>query len=84
MSDLVGSLPNDRIVLELDSASQSVKITCTRYDNNIIGTRCRVIPNLAITSTNANRLPVFACEILREAIDQTAFAAATPTIHAPC
>lgn len=30
LSDLVGSLPNDRITLELDSTSQSVKLMCHR------------------------------------------------------
>ncbi len=76
MSDLVGSLPNDRIVLELDSASQSVKITCTRYDNNIIGLDAELFPTLP-SLDEREPIAVFACEILREAIDQIAFAAAT-------
>jgi DNA polymerase III subunit beta len=76
LSDLVGSLPNDRITLELDSTSQSVKLMCARYENNINGIDADEFPALP---TLEEREPnaVFACDVLREAIDQIAFAAAT-------
>ena len=46
LSDLVGSLPNDRITLELDSTSQSVKLMCARYENNINGIDADEFPAL--------------------------------------
>ena len=76
LTDLVSSLPNDRITLELDSTSQSVKLMCARYENNINGIDADEFPALP---TLEEREPnaVFSCEVLREAIDQIAFAAAT-------
>ena len=76
MSDLVGNLPNDRIVLELDQNTQSVKISCARYENNINGIEADEFPQLPSVN-NQDPIAVFACEVLREAIDQIAFAAAT-------
>jgi DNA polymerase-3 subunit beta len=76
MSDLVGNLPNDRIVLELDQTAQSVKISCARYENNINGIEADEFPQLPSVN-NQDPIAVFACEVLREAIDQIAFAAAT-------
>jgi DNA polymerase-3 subunit beta len=76
MSDLVGNLPNDRIVLELDQTAQSIKISCARYENNINGIEADEFPQLPSVN-NQDPIAVFACEVLREAIDQIAFAAAT-------
>jgi DNA polymerase-3 subunit beta len=76
MGDLVGNLPNDRIVLELEPSSQSVKVTCARYENTVNGLDADEFPQLPSVNTQ-DPVAVFACEVLREAIDQIAFAAAS-------
>ena len=76
LTDLVGSLPNDRISLELEQSSQSIKLTCARYENNINGISAEEFPDLPALN-QGEPIAVFACDVLREAIDQIAFAAAT-------
>jgi DNA polymerase-3 subunit beta len=76
LNDLVSSLPNDRITLELEPTSQSVKLTCARYENNINGITADDFPDLPSNGTQ-DPIAVFSCDVLREAIDQIAFAAAT-------
>jgi len=76
MGDLVGNLPNDRIVLELDAKAQSVRVTCARYENTVNGLDADEFPQLPSVNTQ-DPVAVFACEVLREAIDQIAFAAAS-------
>ncbi|HMO57427.1 MAG TPA: DNA polymerase III subunit beta [Roseiflexaceae bacterium] len=76
LSDVVGSLPNDRIDLELDNRTQTLKLTCARFETNIKGIEAEefpIIPTIADRQASASFPP----ELLRDAIDQIAFAAAT-------
>jgi DNA polymerase III subunit beta len=76
LSDVVGSLPNDRVNLKLDERTQTVNLTCARFETNIKGIEADEFP---VIPTITDRAPAasFPPEILREAIDQIAFAAAT-------
>ncbi len=74
LSDLVSSLPNDKITLTLDARTQSVKVECGRFTSNIKGIEAEQFPSIP---TIADQEPTtqIAPEVLREAIDQVAFAA---------
>ncbi len=76
LSDVVGSLPNDKINLNLDVRTQSVNLTCARFENNIKGIEADEFP---VIPTISDRRPTasFPPDLLRETIDQVAFAAAT-------
>jgi DNA polymerase-3 subunit beta len=76
LSDVVGNLPNDRIDLELDARTQTLKLTCARFETNIKGIEAEefpIIPTIADRDASASFPP----DMLRDAIDQIAFAAAT-------
>lgn len=76
LADVVGSLPNDKVTLTLDSRTQTVKVECGRFVNNIKGIEADefpTIPTIADKEPSASLPP----DVLREAIDQVAFAAAT-------
>jgi len=75
-SDVVGSLPNDKINLSLDVRTQTLNLTCARFETNIKGVEASEFPTIP---TIADRAPValFPPDLLRAAIDQVAFAAAT-------
>lgn len=75
-SDVVGSLPNDKINLSLDARTQTLNLTCARFETNIKGVEASEFPTIP---TIADRAPValFPPDLLRAAIDQVAFAAAT-------
>ncbi|GAB4109475.1 MAG: DNA polymerase III subunit beta [Roseiflexaceae bacterium] len=76
LSDVVGSLPNDRVNLTLDSRSQTLNLTCARFESNVKGIEADEFP---VIPTVADRAPAasFPPDVLREAIEQIAFAAAT-------
>ncbi|MFP4437967.1 MAG: DNA polymerase III subunit beta [Chloroflexaceae bacterium] len=75
LSDVVGGLPNDKVTLTLDARTQSVNLACARFTNNIKGIEADEFPPIP---TVAERDPVVTlpADMLREAIDQVAFAAA--------
>jgi DNA polymerase-3 subunit beta len=75
LSDVVGSLPNDKISLTLDARTQTLNLICGRFETNIKGIESEEFP---VIPTIADRAPAasFPPELLREAIDQIAFAAA--------
>jgi DNA polymerase-3 subunit beta len=75
LSDVVGGLPNDKVSLTLDARTQSVNLACARFTNNIKGIEADEFPPIP---TVAERDPVITlpADMLREAIDQVAFAAA--------
>lgn len=75
LSDVVGGLPNDKVTLTLDARTQSINLTCARFTSNIKGIEADEFPPIP---TVADRDPVInlPAELLREAIDQVAFAAA--------
>jgi DNA polymerase-3 subunit beta len=76
LSDVVGGLPNDKITLELDSRTQTVNLTCARFEASIKGIEADEFP---VIPTIADREPTasFPPDLLRETIEQVAFAAAT-------
>lgn len=76
LADVVGGLPNDKVTLTLDARTQTVKVECGRFVSNIKGIEADEFPTIPTISDRdpAVRMPP---ELLREAIDQVAFAAAT-------
>ncbi len=76
LSDVVNGLPNDKVLLELDPRTQSVKVECARFVTNIKGIEAEefpTIPTLTERETTAGLPP----DMLRETIDKVAFAAAS-------
>ena len=75
LSDVVGGLPNDKIVLALDARTQTLNLTCARFEANIKGIEADEFP---VIPTIADREPTatFPPDLLRETVDQVAFAAA--------
>jgi DNA polymerase-3 subunit beta len=75
LNDVVGGLPNDKMTLTLDARTQSINLACARFTNNIKGIEADEFPPIP---TVADRDPVITlpADMLREAIDQVAFAAA--------
>jgi DNA polymerase-3 subunit beta len=76
LSDVVSGLPNDKIMLELDSRTQTVGLRCARYEATIKGIEADEFPVIP-TISEARPTAAFPPDLLREAIDQVAFAAAT-------
>jgi DNA polymerase III subunit beta len=76
LSDVVGGLPNDKVTLELDTKTQTVRITCARFTSNIKGIEAEEFPQIPTVSGRESAVSV-APTLLREAIDQVAFAAAS-------
>lgn len=76
LNDVIGGLPNDRVNLTLDSRTQTLHVTCARFEANIKGIEADefpVIPTISERAPSASFPPA----MLREAIEQIAFAAAT-------
>lgn len=76
LADVVGNLPNDRVTLTLDARTQTVKVACGRFTSNIKGIEADEFPTIP---TIADRDPTASLppDVLREAIDQVVFAAAS-------
>jgi len=76
LSDVVGGLPNDKISLALDARTQTLALQCARFDASIKGIEADEFP---VIPTIADREPTasFPPDLLRETVDQVAFAAAT-------
>jgi DNA polymerase-3 subunit beta len=73
--DFVNSLPPERIDMQLNARTQTLRLKCARYDANIKGidaTEFPIIPTLA----DSKKIPLEP-EVLREMIEQVTFAAAT-------
>ena len=76
LSDYVGGLPNDKISMALDARTQMLTVQCGReFVANMKGIESEEFP---IIPTIEDRTPTvsFPPDVLREAIDQVAFAAA--------
>lgn len=76
LADVVGGLPNDRVTLTLDARTQTLRVECGRFVSNIKGAEADdfpTIPSIADREATTS-LPA---DVLRQAIDQVAFAAAT-------
>jgi DNA polymerase III subunit beta len=76
LSDVVSGLPNDRVTLSLDARTQTLKVECGRFVNNIKGIEADEFPTIP-TVTERDPLVSIPPTLLREAIDQVAFAAAS-------
>jgi DNA polymerase-3 subunit beta len=76
LADVIGGLPNDRVTLTLDPRTQTVKVECARFTSNIKGIEADEFPTIPTVS---DREPTVSLPpgVLREAIDQVAFAAAS-------
>ncbi len=75
LSDVVGGLPNDKMTLTLDARTQSINLACARFTNNIKGIEADEFPPIP-TVTDRDPVITLPADMLREAIDQVAFAAA--------
>ena len=75
LADVVGSLPNDRVTLTLDSRTQSVRIECGRFTTNIKGIEADEYPT--IPSPTMDKSPALPGKLLTSFIDQVALAAAS-------
>lgn len=76
LTDVVGGLPNDKINFRLDARTQTLNLTCARFEANIKGIEADEFPVIP-TVTDREPTVAFPPTILRETVDQVAFAAAT-------
>lgn len=76
LADVVGGLPNDRVTLSLDPRTQTLEVKCARFTSNIKGIEAEEFPTIP---TISDRDPAVSLpgQVLREAIDQVVFAAAS-------
>ena len=75
LADLVNSLPPERIDLELITRTQTLNIKSGRFEANVKGIDAQEFPLITVPEED-NRIHVDA-DLLRQMIDQVAFAAAT-------
>lgn len=74
-SDVIGGLPNDKVSLTLDARTQTLKVECARFTSNIKGIDAEEFPPIP-TVTDQDPTMSLPGDLLRQAIDQVAFAAA--------
>lgn len=76
LMDVVGGLPNDRVTLTLDPRTQTLEVKAARFTSNIKGIEAEEFPTIP---TISDREPAVSLpgQVLREAIDQVVFAAAS-------
>jgi len=76
LADVVGGLPNDRVTLSLDPRTQTLEVKAARFTSNIKGIEAEEFPTIP---TISDRDPAVSMpgSVLREAIDQVVFAAAS-------
>jgi DNA polymerase-3 subunit beta len=74
-NDVVGGLPNDKVTLTLDARTQTLNVSCARFTSNIKGIEADEFP---VIPTVDDREPTIKLppDVLRQTIDQVAFAAA--------
>lgn len=76
LSDVVGGLPNDRVTLTLDARTQTLRVECARFTSNIKGIEADDFPTIP-TAADRDATVSLPPDLLREAIERVAFAAAT-------
>lgn len=76
LSDVIGGLPNDKVAIELDSRTQTIGLKCARYEASIKGIEADEFPVIP-TISEAQPTASFPPDLLRETIEQVAFAAAS-------
>ena len=75
LADSVSSLPAERIDMELITRTQTLNLKCGRFEANIKGIDAQEFPLILMPEENE---PIYiAADVLRQLIDQVAFAAAT-------
>ncbi|MBI2935772.1 MAG: DNA polymerase III subunit beta [Chloroflexi bacterium] len=75
LSELVASLPNERIDLEVDPKPRGLSLRCARVATRISGTEAEEFP--PIPAVQGGATVHFAPPLLREVVAQVVFAAAT-------
>ena len=75
LADFVNSLPAERIDMTLIARTQTLNLKCGRFEANIRGIDAQEFP-LILVPEQEQRIEI-APDMLREMIDQVAFAAAT-------
>jgi DNA polymerase-3 subunit beta len=75
LADSVSSLPAERIDMELITRTQTLNLKCGRFEANIKGIDAQEFPLILMPEEN-ERIYI-AADVLRQLIDQVAFAAAT-------
>ncbi len=76
LTDFVGSLPNDRVSLQVDRRTQALQVRCARAKATIKGIDAEDFPVIPAVDDQAATARVEP-ELLREMISQVVFAAAT-------
>ena len=76
LSDFIGNLPNDTINFELDERTQTIHLVCGRSEANIKGIEAEEFPTLPVVQAEQPTV-VIPPDMLRDAINQVAFAAAS-------
>ncbi len=76
LADFVGNLPNDVVTMSLDERTQTVHLKCARSEANIKGIEADEFPSIPTVEADE---PTVAIDptVLRNAINQVAFAAAS-------
>ena len=75
LSEFVGSLPNERVDLELDSENLTLHLNCGRYQANVKGIAAEEFPPIPLGDGDPTL--VLDATLLRESIEQVAMAAAS-------
>jgi len=75
LSEFVSSLPTERVDLELITRTQTLNLKCGRFEANIKGIDAQEFP-LILAPTENDRVRIKP-DLLRQMVDQVAFAAAT-------
>lgn len=75
LSDFVGNLPNDAVMMTLDERTQTMHLSCARSEANIKGIEAEEFPS--IPSVDGSDMTIrLQPDVLKDAINQVAFAAA--------
>lgn len=76
LANVVSTLPNDRITLTLNEKTQSVCLTCGRFESTIKGIAADEFPPVP-SGADGQDVLTLPPDVLRQVITQVAFAAAT-------
>lgn len=77
LADFVNSLPPERIDLDLDESTQTLHLTCARFESHIKGIDAQEFPLVPTAEDSAEAAMKLDPESLRTMIEQVVFAAAT-------
>jgi len=75
-SELVGSLPNERVDMELNVRTHTLHVSCARTEANIKGMDAADFPPIPSETSESSARVTIDAALLREMISQVAFAAA--------